>query len=117
MCKRGTFASEGSSLFLSRGHAIHLRRKPVVFSSTTEKGIVHPPVIVDKASSIIPAFRNKRASAVGILREPSRALPEEDGGKGDRPTSPQTCMRLSKVAGFNRLMIQFGIQYGHVDSL
>ncbi|RNE99616.1 hypothetical protein TcG_11939 [Trypanosoma cruzi] len=77
----------------------------MVFSSKTEKGIIHPPVIVDEASSIIPAFRNKRASAVGILREPPRALPEEDGGKGDRPTSPQTCMSLSKVAGFNRLLI------------
>ncbi|RNC54955.1 hypothetical protein TcCL_ESM07594 [Trypanosoma cruzi] len=56
-----------------------------------KKGIIHPPVIVDEASSIIPAFRNKRASAVGILREPSRALPEEDGGKG-------TARRVPKLA-------------------
>ncbi|RNC59786.1 hypothetical protein TcCL_ESM02573 [Trypanosoma cruzi] len=70
-----------------------------------KKGIIHPPVIVDEASSIIPAFRNKRASAVEILPEPLRALPEEDGGKGDRPTRPQTCMRLSKVAGFNWSLI------------
>ncbi|RNC38673.1 hypothetical protein TcCL_NonESM12055 [Trypanosoma cruzi] len=70
------------------------------------KGFIHPPLVtVDEASSIIPAFRNNLASAVGILREPSRALPEEDKGKGDRPTSPQTCMSLSKVAGFNRLWI------------
>ncbi|RNC42466.1 hypothetical protein TcCL_NonESM07883, partial [Trypanosoma cruzi] len=71
-----------------------------------KKGIIHPPVIVDEASSIIPAFRNNRASAVGILREPSHALPEEDGRKGDRPTSPQTCMSLSKVAGLNRLLFR-----------
>ncbi|RNC36092.1 hypothetical protein TcCL_Unassigned00970, partial [Trypanosoma cruzi] len=87
-----------------RGHAIH-RRKPVVFSSTTEKGIIHPPVIVDEASSIIPAAFNNRVSAVGILREPLRALPEEDGGKVSRPTSPHACMSLSKVAGFNRVLI------------
>ncbi|RNC51914.1 hypothetical protein TcCL_ESM10925 [Trypanosoma cruzi] len=48
---------------------------------------------------------------------PPRALPEEGRGKGDCPTSPQTCMSLSKVAGFNRLMIHSGIQYGHVELL
>ncbi|RNC39976.1 hypothetical protein TcCL_NonESM10612 [Trypanosoma cruzi] len=90
---------------MSRGHAIHCFRKPAVFPSTTEKGIIHPPVIVDEASSKIPTSFDNLASAAGILREPSRALPEEDGGKGDRPTSPQTCMRLSEVFGFNRLLI------------
>ncbi|RNC38400.1 hypothetical protein TcCL_NonESM12347 [Trypanosoma cruzi] len=70
------------------------------------KGFIHPPLVtVNDASTIIPASFINRASATGILREPSRALPEEDKGKGDRPTSPHTCMSLSQVAGFNRLWI------------
>ncbi|EKF29983.1 hypothetical protein MOQ_006214 [Trypanosoma cruzi marinkellei] len=58
---------------MSRGHAIHRRRKPVAFSSTTEKGVIHLPFFVDEASSIIPAAFNNRASTTGILRELSRA--------------------------------------------
>ncbi|RNC52410.1 hypothetical protein TcCL_ESM10362 [Trypanosoma cruzi] len=73
------------------------------------KGIIHPPVVADEASSTIPASLNSRASSVGILHEPSHALPEEDGGKGNRPTSPQTCMSLSKIAEFNRLWIHSGL--------
>ncbi|RNC49722.1 hypothetical protein TcCL_NonESM00042 [Trypanosoma cruzi] len=89
---------------MSRGHAIHRLRKPAVFSSTTEKALSIRLLLWTKRprSFTFPSTIARQPLESSVSLSPGV---KEDGGKGDRPTSPQTCMRLSKVFGFNRLLI------------
>ncbi|RNC34435.1 hypothetical protein TcCL_Unassigned02777 [Trypanosoma cruzi] len=89
-----------------------------LFSPPPQKrGIIHQPlIVVDKASTIILASFINRASATGILRDPSRALPEKDREKGERPT----CPHLHETLQGRRIQPAqdpLQIQYGHVELL